>query len=79
MLGAGIGTIRRCGLVEVGVTLLEEVCYCGVGFETLFLATLQTVCPWLPFSEDADPLSPPAPCLPAHCHASCDDDNGLNL
>ena len=23
----GNGSIRKCGLVEVGVTLLEEVCY----------------------------------------------------
>jgi hypothetical protein len=27
MLGPGSGTIRRCGLVEVGVALLEEVCH----------------------------------------------------
>jgi hypothetical protein len=26
MLGPGSGIIRRCGLVGVGVTLLEEVC-----------------------------------------------------
>jgi hypothetical protein len=25
------GTIRRYGLVGVGVALLEEVCHCGVG------------------------------------------------
>lgn len=25
----GSGTIRRCGLVEVGVVLSEEVCHCG--------------------------------------------------
>ena len=29
MLGPGHGTIRRCGLVEVGVAFLEEVCHCG--------------------------------------------------
>jgi hypothetical protein len=30
MLGPGSGTVRRrCGLVGVGVALLEEVCYCG--------------------------------------------------
>ena len=37
MLGPGNGTIRRCGLVGVGVVLLEEVCHCGGGFETLLL------------------------------------------
>ena len=31
MLDPGNGTIRRCGLVEVGVTLLEEVCHLGGG------------------------------------------------
>jgi hypothetical protein len=28
MLGSGSGIIRRCGLVGVGVTSLEEVCHC---------------------------------------------------
>jgi hypothetical protein len=37
MLSPGSGAIRRCGLVGVGVALLEEVCYCGVDFETLLL------------------------------------------
>ena len=40
MLGPGSGTIRKCDLVGVGMTLLEEVCYCGVGFETLLLASV---------------------------------------
>ena len=31
MLDPESGTIRRCGLVGVGVALLEEVCHCGVG------------------------------------------------
>jgi hypothetical protein len=29
MLGSRSGTIRRCGLVGVGVALLEEACHCG--------------------------------------------------
>ena len=29
--GSGSGTIRKCGLVRVGVVLLEEVCHCGRG------------------------------------------------
>jgi hypothetical protein len=32
MLGSGSGTIRRCGLLGVGVALLEEVCHCRGGF-----------------------------------------------
>jgi hypothetical protein len=31
MLDAGSGTIRRYGLVEVGVALLEEMCHCEGG------------------------------------------------
>jgi hypothetical protein len=31
MLGPESGTIRRCGLVGVGVASLEEVCHCGHG------------------------------------------------
>ena len=31
MLGPGSGTIRRYGLVGVGVALLEEVCHCRSG------------------------------------------------
>jgi hypothetical protein len=27
------GTVWRCGLVGVGVALLEEVCHCGHGLE----------------------------------------------
>jgi len=32
MLGPGSGTLRRCGLVGVGVALWEEVCHCGHRF-----------------------------------------------
>jgi hypothetical protein len=31
MLGPGSGNISRCGLVGVGVALLEEMCHCGGG------------------------------------------------
>jgi hypothetical protein len=31
VLGPGRGTIWRCGLVGVGVALLEEVCHFGGG------------------------------------------------
>ena len=31
MIGPGSGTIMSCGLVGVGVALLEEMCHCGVG------------------------------------------------
>jgi hypothetical protein len=32
----------------------------------------------LPSDQGIELLAPPAPCLPC-CHASCHDDNGLNL
>jgi hypothetical protein len=32
MLGLGSGTIRRCGLLGVGVAFLEEVCHCRCEF-----------------------------------------------
>jgi hypothetical protein len=31
MIGPGSVTLRRCGLVGVGVALLEEVCFCRCG------------------------------------------------
>ena len=31
MFGPGSGTVRRHGLVGVGVALLKEVCHCGGG------------------------------------------------
>ena len=78
MLGLGSGTIRRCGLVEVGVALLEEVCRFVGGFWTL-LAVCETVCSWLPLDEDVELSAFPAMCLPGPCRASLHDDNGLNL
>ena len=71
-----IRTIRRRGLVGVGVALLEEVC----------------VWWWLkpgPVSHTPFPLpvglnvelsvTSSAPCLPGHHHAFCHADNALNL
>jgi hypothetical protein len=43
MTGPGSGTIRRCGLVGVGVALLEWVCHCGVGFKTFTLAAWKPI------------------------------------
>jgi hypothetical protein len=85
------GTIRRCGLNGVGVALLEEMYHCGMGIEvsdTLTLLREELDPPpgglwkpvfWLPSDQDAELSAPPALCLPAYCHASCHDDNGLNL
>jgi hypothetical protein len=53
----GSGTVRRCGLVGGGVALWSQK-----------LKPVHS----LPTDPDGE-LSPPspAPCLPAHCHASC--------
>jgi hypothetical protein len=75
----GSGTIRKCGLIEGGVALLEEVCHCGVGFEVLCLSPAQgrRVFRW-PSDQDVKLSVPsPAPCQPARCYVSCHDDNGL--
>ena len=62
------GTIRRHGIVGVGVVLLEEVCHCRVGFEVSYAQTMPSVAHsllFLPTSQDVE-LSDPslAPCLP---------------
>ena len=59
MLGPGTGTIRRYCLIAVTV---------GVGFETLLLATWETVF-WLTSDQDVDLSVPLVPCLPRPCHA----------
>ena len=47
MLSPGSGTIRRCGLVGVGVTLLEWVwpCWSGCGLVEVGVALLEWVWP----------------------------------
>jgi hypothetical protein len=52
MLGSGNGTIRRYGLVGVGMALLEEVCHCRGGDS--LPSCLKPVCYWLPFDEDVE-------------------------
>jgi hypothetical protein len=63
MLGPGSGTIRRCGLVRVGLALLEEVCHCGVSFKILVLAAWRPVLFCLPLDEDVELAAPLESCL----------------
>jgi hypothetical protein len=75
------GTIRRCGLVGVGVALLKEVCHWGMGFKVSD-AEVRSAAHVL-FLQPADPVveystPSPAPCLSACHHTSCHN-NGLNL
>jgi hypothetical protein len=46
VLGPGSGTTRRCGLVGVGVALLEWVwpCWSGCGLVRVGVALLEEVC-----------------------------------
>ena len=75
----GSGGVRWHGLAGVGVTLLEEVCHFVVSYvqATCHVAHNLSL---LPSDQDVK-LSAPflAPCLPARCHASCHDNNELNL
>ena len=69
MLGLGSTTIRRCGLIGIGVALLEEVCHFRVGFKTL-LAASKPVFFCLPSEQVVELLvPPPVPYLPRCCHA----------
>jgi hypothetical protein len=70
-----------------GVVLLEEVQLGKGSLEAPhrkrpcnWLPAEETVSSWLPSDQDAEHSAPsPAPCLPVLCHASCHEDNGLNL
>jgi hypothetical protein len=50
-----------------------------LGFETLLLAALKIACSWLPLDEDVELTASSVACLSGCCHASYNDDNGLNL
>lgn len=65
-------TTGRCILVEIGVALLEDVCYCVGGFTPIL-----PVCLWNRMQNSS---APQTWCLPGCWHASlCHDDNGLIL
>jgi hypothetical protein len=61
MLGLVSGTIRRCGLVGIGVDLLEEVYHCGKSFETLLLAAWKSVSSFGSLDQDVELLATPEP------------------
>jgi hypothetical protein len=66
MLDPGSGTIRRYGLVGIGVALLEDVCHCGGGLRDPPSCLKKTICSWLPLGEDVGLSAPPArACLDA--------------
>jgi hypothetical protein len=52
----------------------------GVGFQVYTKAPNKVEnSSWLPLDQDVELSAIPALCLPRCCHASCHDDNGLNL
>jgi hypothetical protein len=61
------------------VALWRKCVILRMGFDTLLLAAWKAAVFCLHLDKDVELSAPPAPCLPAHCHASCNDDNGLNL
>ena len=76
MTPIGAGTIKRCGLVGIGVALLEEVYHCG------WALRFQMPKPGpvsLLLSVDLELSASLAPCLPAYSYASYHDTNGRNL
>lgn len=65
------GTTRRCGLVGVGLTFLEEFCHCGCGlWGLLCLSYVQRHSSSLVAADQDMKLSFPtsAPFLPARCY-----------
>ena len=79
MLDPGSGTIRKYGLVGIGVALLEKVFHVVGGLGNLLLTDWKTAVFCLPPEQDVQFSAPLAPCLPECCHDSRHDDNGLNL
>ena len=78
-LGQGIALFRKCGLVGVSMVLLEEVCHYGSELWEIPSSCLRKLVFCLLLAGNVE-LSPPlGSCLPQCCHASCIDDNGLNL
>lgn len=79
----GSGTIWRCDLIEVGMALLEELCYYRWALRPP-MHKLRPVWnyspnPFLLFSAQRIEFSAPPAHGPAHCLASQYDDSGLNL
>jgi hypothetical protein len=72
VLASGSGTVKRCGLVRGNASLWD-------GPRNSLPSCLETIFSWLPSNQDVELLAPPALWLPACCHASHLDDNGLNL
>ena len=75
------GTVRRCGLIGVGVAMLEEVCHCGGwALRSVILKVCSQSLLLLPADPDVE-LSAPSPAQQLHGshHASHHDNNRLNL
>ena len=77
-LDMGSATIMRCGLVEESVSLWRQALRSPSAH--VLLSVKESVPFWLPLDQHVE-LSAPSPALylPACCHASCLDNNGLNL
>jgi hypothetical protein len=63
MLGPGIGTIKKCGLVGLNVVLLEGVCHCQGRLCDPTHSCLEDSS-FLLFVFGTELSAPPVPCLP---------------
>lgn len=81
------GTIRRCGIIG-GALFGRSASLCRWALRspsTQVSPSAEETPPLgclcksllLPSDQDVALLAPPAPCLLAHCHVSCHNDNGL--
>jgi hypothetical protein len=69
----GSGTVRRVGLDGRSASLWKQ----ALKFYMLKLCPVWYSLLLLP--DDQDLLAPPAPCLPIQCHASCHENNELQM
>jgi len=79
----GSSAVRRCGLVGVGVILLEEECHCESGLWSLLYSSYNRCGTQFPSATEDQyvELSTPslASYLPACCRVSNYDNSGLNF
>jgi hypothetical protein len=67
-MATGINTISRCGLVRVGVALVEKVCHCGEWALRSLICLGYAQCDSLSLRPVEKSVLSPGSCWPACCH-----------